>query len=492
MVTPAPAICVGQAALVYRGRSLRTASLPRAAFRGDWRSLSIGYSTEGLSVRLDGTLLFSQEPLPAFAPQRGWRLAVGARCSTAYDAHLIDNVTFARGSSVGLGFAPLQIAANGRDLTRDAVHFEYYPPPVVSSIEPSVGPLMGGTVVTIRGDGLQRRSSDARVDPGYKCRWGECECAHRTAVAQSCPCANITTASWSDRLQALVCTSPPWSSLNGTRHAPQADGQSVALGVSLNGQDFTETRGIRFARHAEFPRGLRLLQVSPLLGPTRGGTWLQIRPPAGLVLNATAYLCRFGGSVVPTRAVVFESAAASAGSASAGSKGGRWLQCATPPAARAASVSLQLSLNGQQYFPLGIEGERFTYYAPPIVQQLSPVFGPAAGGTRVRVTGDWPRALPDEEVRCRVGAVSFLATRELGSNSLVCVMPATPARAVDQVHAQAAAAVDGAVSEGEVLAGVPELIALSGRHSRDIAVGGNLAFGQAYLASTPLRAQTLP
>ena len=53
---------------------------------------------------------------------------------------------------LGLGHAPVQIAINGRDFTSDdGPHFAYYPPPIVSSISPASGPLLGGTRVLVRG-----------------------------------------------------------------------------------------------------------------------------------------------------------------------------------------------------------------------------------------------------------------------------------------------------------------------------------------------------
>ena len=51
----------------------------------------------------------------------------------------------------------MQIAINGRDFTSDdGPHFAYYPPPIVSSLSPASGPLLGGTRVLVRAHGLSR------------------------------------------------------------------------------------------------------------------------------------------------------------------------------------------------------------------------------------------------------------------------------------------------------------------------------------------------
>ena len=115
------------------------------------RTLHMSYGPTGFDARLDNLFLFSQILLPTFVPLVSWRLVLGARCGSEDDAHWVERLTFARGSSLGVGYAHVQLAANSRDFTHDAVSFTYYTPPIVSTIEPSVGPLAGGTVVTLRG-----------------------------------------------------------------------------------------------------------------------------------------------------------------------------------------------------------------------------------------------------------------------------------------------------------------------------------------------------
>jgi hypothetical protein len=97
------------------------------------------------------------------------------------------------------------------------------------------------------------------------------------------------------------------------------------------------------------------------------------------------------------------------------------------PAQPPSVVDLFLSLNGQQFTPLGFAGERFTYYSEPMISAISPSGGAIEGGTRVTLSGSWP-AETDEEgdsrrlLRCRFGREVVRAQRS-AHGDLVCESP---------------------------------------------------------------------
>lgn len=247
---------IQQASLVYNHTTLGVVPLASERIRGRWQAVSVSYMPSGASVTLGETPLFTNVPLPGgLAPTARWRIAIGARCGDSYDYQMLDDMQFAQGASFAHGSAPVRLSANGRDFSPHAMRFEYYPPPIVLTVEPPCGPLDGGTSVTLRGFGLERPlASVVSGSSGYKCSWGACECELRT----DCDCANVTQARYDRELGALVCTSPPWlgampvvsassMSLSATVQVassvrpPNAWRPQAPLRVALNGQDFTST-----------------------------------------------------------------------------------------------------------------------------------------------------------------------------------------------------------------------------------------------------------
>lgn len=52
-------------------------------------------------------------------------------------------------------FVPVEITLNNREWTRDWILFYYYHPPFVYGITPKIGPVQGGTEVTISGSNFE-------------------------------------------------------------------------------------------------------------------------------------------------------------------------------------------------------------------------------------------------------------------------------------------------------------------------------------------------
>ena len=440
-----------QAALVYNRTVLRARHLPAGALRGRWLRVAVRHDEEtGFSAWLGREALFQGVPLPGFSPTRSWRFGLGAKCGLMDDKHWVDQLRLSRGASLGVGFAPVQLSVNGRDFTDGGAaspQFSYYPPPIISSLSPASGPLAGATRVLMRGHGLRRAveasaASSITVDPssssssstttaisgcdpaafggacdsGYKCKWGGCTCDD----AVDCACPNVTVARWDAAADGLVCDTPDWS---GTSIIGLALPRGDKVDVALNGQDFTPAGDFTFTRHPPVPLGFDLLQLSPRAGPTRGGTVVELRAPGG-VAGGTEYVCRFG-----PQAAARAPASRDGGDAAAATT----LRCAAPAASTAMSggsgagrVPLWLSLNGQQFSPLGLPGEAYEYVAPAVLSSVSPSAGPADGATRLVLSGVWAAtAQPLEKLSCRFGELTVRASRGEGG-TLVCLAPEAP------------------------------------------------------------------
>ena len=101
-----------------------------------------------------------------------------------------------------------------------------------------------------------------------------------------------------------------------------------------------------------------------------------------------------------------------------------------------AHAGLGYSVNGQQYEPIG----HFAYHAHPIISELAPTNGPAAGGTSLTFFGNSLTPAPNSIVtyRCRfaLGLDTPMFTDGRFDNALGAVLCASPSRVAMDVHTQ--------------------------------------------------------
>ena len=443
---------VAHASIAQNGSSLSVAPLPAirdAQWRGgvadgseQWHTVELIY-TDGVSVLLDGRPLFASVPLASrLLPRRSWRVAVSAKCGDRHDAHWVSSIDLERGAAVRFGDAAVRLSADGSHFASDAATFRYYRPPIVSSMTPSCGPRAGGTHVTIRGDGLA-----AGAGP-FLCGWGACGWCDASPPASpslsNCRCENVTHATWDAAAREMRCLTPE---LRGD--GPPILPSAAPLSISLNGGADYSGAGLAFVRYEPLVgAGFALMQLRPRSAPSVGGAIVRLRPPRPLD-GGCEYRCRFGN---------LTSVAASLAQSAAGMQ---TLSCAVPQLALPmdartnASLDLELAitLNGQQYLAVNAPTERFRFYAPPVVSEITPSVGPLGGNTLVRISGGFPAAFEDAEPpTCRfaadadggAGALSVPATRAAGSSDLFCTVPA----AVTTVAAVATTALASGSVEG--------------------------------------------
>ena len=224
--------------------------------------------------------------------------------SGATDAHWVDNLVIASANlSLGREY-PVALTLNRREIYPSHKAFSYAPPPILSEITPTSGPLAGGTALTLRGVNLGQGTH-------YKCRFGGEAPSPATGgpvlsgpVPGSLPLdAHVTPATYiggaalADGLGyapfgevlgagSVVCLSPNVSSLaNEANGTAIVHSDVVSLELSLNGQEYTR-QGLQFVRYAPV-----LSAVYPLTGPLAGDFRIEL---AGADLAAgSEYTCRF-------------------------------------------------------------------------------------------------------------------------------------------------------------------------------------------------------
>jgi hypothetical protein len=264
------------------------------------------------------------------------------------------------------------------------VMYFYYSLPTISYNEPSLGPVMGGTVITVNGFGFIGTQNTA-----MRCRFGTVESTAQTTGFKNA--VQYLTGS------TISCVAPP-----------QPVGV-VRISVSLNGleSDFTRLElGSLYIYHD--PPKLTG-RPTPSVGPTTGGT--------SITISGTGFLtgqlqCKFwiAASKGDLNKVVRADYLSST-----------LISCSSPAVTQSMLVSVSLSLNGQNFSPFHLD-DTFFYFPAPQILQLLPSGGPAQSGGYVMVRGK--AFLKTAPMKCRVGLVETLATF-FNDTFVGCAIPQT-------------------------------------------------------------------
>lgn len=224
------------------------------------------------------------------------------------------------------------------------IFFNYEAYPTITSIEPHFGPVQGGTLVSIRGEGLAFSS-------GLRARFGNA----------SVPMAFVNH-------QELRCISPPSSA--GEASVFIGDHDKIFAGDELI-FDYT---------HGPVVSGLH-----PSRGSLAGG--LKVNVSGHHFANSSKLACMFGS--VGVVAATFVSDAQ--------------IQCETPAATELTAEELEISINGVDFTS---DGVMFTFIGTPVVLSSTPDSGSAIGGTLVLVEG--VNFIDSAELACQFGSSSVL------------------------------------------------------------------------------------
>jgi hypothetical protein len=240
------------------------------------------------------------------------------------------------------GDSNVDISLNGVDASGMNVPIKYVSMPLINSVYPSFGTVLGGTVVHMYGTKFP-------VGVNIVCKFGD-----------------ISVMASLDSDSHMSCVSPA-----------QHQGQSL-ISISVNGVYFVST-GLVFEYVLE--PTIRLL--SPLMGPETGGT--EIRIDGDDLGPHSQVMCEFGS--VKYRVT------------------GRWnedssISCITPAHAP-GKVDVRISTNGQQFSQsAGV----FEYSYHETVYKLSPAVSLQSGGILVTILGT--NFINSSSLNCKFGSMT--------------------------------------------------------------------------------------
>jgi len=319
------------------------------------------------------------------------------------------------GSAVDLG------CLDSLPYTTEPILF-YYVENTVDKLSKTLGPVSGGTIVTITGNGFNRRDLTdlprPYSHPVILCKWG-------TEINQGVYNVND---------QSVVCVSPRCQTASCTQllltDCPVCTAP-VKLEVALNGQDFTNSQVDFF-----YFKDPQVQKIQPTLGSVEGGTLVTVEaqgfhdPCEGCMERQDCAAC---GDLIVCKFQAFNRVEHRRGECVRNAEGAcnpNKILCPSPMAKSLRGnivsldpfyVALSVSLNNQNFFPMNPEdNEPYNVYHPPClgsrttgcaflfkfyeIPQLISVFPtaiPGNGGGRITISGR--NLLNENGLSCRFG-----------------------------------------------------------------------------------------
>ena len=240
------------------------------------------------------------------------------------------------------GVYSVEVSNNGQDFSSNGVQFVVHDQIQISQLVPSSGGLSGGTVVDVVGQNF--------LDAGQSvlCRFGMTPATDAEIVSPT----------------LIRCISP-------AAHQPEV----VTLQISTNGLDFVRNDELGF----EYKMNPIVYSLWPSVGPSGGGTTVEVHATNINGAVGASALCRFASSVV-TGVVVSTNV----------------VTCQTPPAPTSrsplegSSVGVEISSfndgpNSEPHF--SDDGVQFVYFVAPVVNSIRPLRASVVGGSLISVSG---------------------------------------------------------------------------------------------------------
>jgi len=259
---------------------------------------------------------------------------------------------------------------NGIDTSKSPVMFRYTAPPLVESIWPTKGSVMGGSILTLDGQHFENTTELQCIFRQYR---------NHTVLT--------TDAEYISSTQ-LSCTSPAVEKPT-----------FVSVHATINGVDDTVS-----AVSFEFIEDAIVSSIRPGSGPVNGGTVVTLIGSG--IVNGDTLRCRFsneeGDQVVH----------------------GDWISeteisCITPASESEGTTNVTLSLNGFDYYTSS--AVNFLYYDHPVISSIYPTFGASHGGTSVNVYGSGFQHVNNQDsILCRFGDVEVIGSVN-NEESVSCV-----------------------------------------------------------------------
>mmetsp|Transcript_5970 Transcript_5970/g.19335 ORF Transcript_5970/g.19335 Transcript_5970/m.19335 type:complete len:2410 (+) Transcript_5970:1343-8572(+) len=322
-------------------------------------------SCSGTSIQVAVTVIVSSNQLICTTP-------TASSASTHYAQF---DVSFNGGTTLQGKYGP--VCQNGCP-----VLFLFYALPILANTVPSLGPVSGGTVVTIVGLGFYNTQNTAT-----RCRFGTAE-SNQVTTGVANPVQYISAT-------LMSCVAPP---------LPE---QTVLLFVSLNGLDDDFTTIDQAAPYLYIQPPHLVGTPRPSAGPVSGNTVVTL---SGTGFVSGQLRCRFWTDL---------SSATGYASTTATLLSSTQVSCAAPSAATSGYYSISFTPNAQDYSPFFLQ-RSFLYYPLPNVTAVIPLGGPAESATPIIVQGI--RFPGTGLASCQVGSLTVTGTF-VSNTHLLCVAP---------------------------------------------------------------------
>lgn len=291
------------------------------------------------------------------------------------------------------GTVPLEITVNGADFKKFPRGFQYYPQPIVNSVEPLSGPVTGGSMLTVYGGPFNSKFDLANL---------------------TCAIGDFYSQAIVIDVNSLQCVSP-------SMERPK-NGTSLPVRISLNGQDYTTNS------HSYSVYGL--LDSAPKGGLFTGGTEVLIK---GFGFYNNEPRCRFGiesNNIVVEAKLIDEN----------------HLICTVPTGFKIPSgsqlpldIPLEIGFSDGKFHPWTRTDNKFRLYENPKILSITPVFGYIDVRTEINITADvkkgfypaltgWKSANELDvmhSIVCRFGGYGDVPAVYLNKTNIRCMTPDT-------------------------------------------------------------------
>ena len=281
------------------------------------------------------------------------------------------------------------VSTNGADWVTLS-SYTYADEPTVTSSTPTVGPVSGGTVVTVEGTGFVNVAG---------------------ASSSTCRFGSITVNAIVESETKLTCVAPPllaYSAISGSAEDADANATvAVEVGVSNNGVEYSAKSGAFAFAWVPAPA---VVAVRPNSAPVTASVDVTVMG-ANLVAPGSSSVpqCRLASEVEDV-SIVADGSVLDATS----------IVCNITCPDVAFRGTLEVSTNGVDYTS---DATVFSCGAAPTISAVDPTLGPAAGGTVVTISGKHFERSP--HLACRFGdSGDAAAATWLGPEAVTCVSPA--------------------------------------------------------------------
>ena len=261
------------------------------------------------------------------------------------------------------GRAILEVSTNTVDYTTDGVAYEYLTTARVAGVSPAGGPLSGGTLVTLYGNGFL---------PGrIRCRF----------------CGSVVEGSYISGATAR-CLSP----LHSGASLARGSASICLVSVSINSNEFSSFRSEFVYRDP-----VHVTSMAPASGPELGMTLISVRGRGFSGVGSPK--CRFGATTVDAIYVT-----------------SGLINC-TSPSHKPGSVSVEVSDDANSFSATNVT---FLFRRTTTLYSVMPHVGPTLASTRVTVVG----ARLFHGSTCSVGGMAASSATWVSHTELICVIPA--------------------------------------------------------------------